>query len=138
MNSVTGLLGSLLGDTGGAFFWDAGTLAHRVYTGQGLKLLSLLDLSRLWSNPGGIGFGNLNLAGLLNPLASLPRNYLIWGDVAVWAANDEIIWGTNDEIIWGTNDRTRSSGARPSTIRAATKSSGARPATTRSSGARRC
>jgi hypothetical protein len=29
---------------------------------------------------------------------------VIWGDVAVWAANDEIIWGTNnDEIIWGTS-----------------------------------
>jgi hypothetical protein len=94
-----------LGDSGGAFFWDSGTLAHRVYTGSGLRLLSLLDLSRLWSNPGGTRFGDLNLAGLLNPLASLPRNYLIWGDVAVWAANDEIIWGTNDEIIWGTNDQ---------------------------------
>jgi serine protease AprX len=105
LNSVTGVLGGLLGDTGGAFFWDAGTLAHRVYTGQGLKLLSLLDLLQLWSNPSGVRFGNLNLAGLLNPLASLPRNYLIWGDVAVWAANDEIIWGTNDEIIWGTNDQ---------------------------------
>jgi hypothetical protein len=67
-------------------------------------LLSILDLSRLWSNPATAQFGDLNLAGLLNPLASLPRNYLIWGDVAVWAANDEIIWGTNDqdEIIWGT------------------------------------
>ena len=37
VNSVTGLLGSLLGDAGGAFFWDTGTLAHRVYTGQGLQ-----------------------------------------------------------------------------------------------------
>jgi serine protease AprX len=105
LNSVTGLLGSLLENTGGAFFWDAGTLAHRIYTGSGLRLLGLLDLSKLWSSPNGVKFGDLNLAGLLNPLASLPRNYLIWGDVAVWAANDEIIWGTNDEIIWGTNDQ---------------------------------
>ena len=104
VNSLTGLLGSVLGDAGGAFFWDTGTLAHRVYTGQGLNLLSLLDLSKLWSNPTGVKVGSLNLAGLLNPLATVPRNYLIWGDVAVWAANDEIIWGTNnDEIIWGTN-----------------------------------
>ena len=104
VNSVTGLLGSLLGDAGGAFFWDTGTLAHRVYTGQGLKLLSLLDLSKLWSNPAGVKVGDLNLAGLLNPLATVPRNYLIWGEVATWAAHDEIIWGTNDEIIWGNND----------------------------------
>jgi hypothetical protein len=70
-------------------------------------LLSLLDLSALWSNPGGIRFGDLNLAGLLNPLASVPPNYLLWGEVATWAANDEIIWGTNDEIIWGTTIRTQ-------------------------------
>jgi hypothetical protein len=104
VNSVTSLLGSLLGDAGGAFFWDTGTLAHRVYTGQGLKLLSLLDLSKLWSNPAAVKVGDLNLAGLLNPLATLPRNYLIWGEVATWAAHDEIIWGNNDEIIWGNND----------------------------------
>ena len=104
LNSVTGLLGVQLGPTGGAFYWDAGTLAHRIYNRRGLRLLSLLDLSRLWSNPVGVRFGDLNLAGLLNPLASLPGNRLIWGDVATWAANDEIIWGTNDEIIWGTND----------------------------------
>jgi serine protease AprX len=102
LNSVTGLLG--LNGPGGAFFWDAGTLAHRVYNRQGLRLLSLLDLSRLWSNPAGARFGDLNLAGLLNPLASIPGNDLLWGEVATWAANDEIIWGTNDEIIWGTND----------------------------------
>jgi serine protease AprX len=102
LSSVTGLLG--LNGPGGAFFWDAGSLAHRVYTRQGLRLLGLLDLSQLWSNPGGVRFGDLNLAGLLNPLASVPGNYLLWGEVATWAANDEIIWGTNDEIIWGTND----------------------------------
>jgi serine protease AprX len=104
LNSVTGLLGNLPGGSGGAFFWDEGTLAHRVYTGQGLRLLSILDLSRLWSNPAIVQSGDLNLAGLLNPLAALPRNQLIWGEVATWAANDEIIWGTNDqdEIIWGT------------------------------------
>jgi serine protease AprX len=104
LNSVTGLLGSLLGQSGGAFFWDEGTLAHRVYTGAGLRLLSILDLSRLWSNPAVTRIGDLNLAGLQNPLAILPRNHLIWGEVATWAQDDSIIWGTDDSIIWGTND----------------------------------
>jgi hypothetical protein len=104
VNALTSIVGGLLGGSGGAFYWDAGTMAHRVYEGSGIRLLSLLDLSRLWSNLGLVRFGDLNLAGLLNPLASLPPNYLLWGEVATWAANDEIIWGTNDEIIWGTND----------------------------------
>ena len=62
-----------MGDAGGAFFWDTGTLSHRVYTGQGLKLLSILDLSKLWSNPAGVKVGDLNLAGLLNPLVRRSR-----------------------------------------------------------------
>jgi hypothetical protein len=107
LNSVTTLLTGVLGRSGGAFYWDGGTLAHRLYEGRGLRLLSALDLSFLWSNPGGIRFGDLNLVGLLNPLASIPPNHLIWGEVATWAANDEIIWGTNDEIIWGTTIRTQ-------------------------------
>jgi serine protease AprX len=104
LGSLTSLLGGLLSPSSGAFFWDEGTMAHRVYEGSGLRLLGLLDLSELWSNPSLAKAGDLNLVGLLNPLASLPRNNLIWGEVATWAANDEIIWGTNDEIIWGTND----------------------------------
>jgi serine protease AprX len=108
LNSVTTLLSGALGSSGGAFYWDSGTLAHRLYEGQGMRLLSLLDLSILWSNLGAIRFGDLNLVGLLNPLASIPPNQLIWGEVATWAANDEIIWGTNDEIIWGTTIRSQS------------------------------
>lgn len=98
------LIGGLLTTSSGASFWDAGTLAHRAYTGVGVRLLSLLELPGVWSNPSLLKYGDLNLVGLLNPLAFMPRNDLIWGEVATWAANDEIIWGTNDEIIWGTND----------------------------------
>jgi serine protease AprX len=105
LNSLTtSLLGGVLVPSSGVSYWDSGTLAHRVYTGVGIRLLSLLDLSKIWGNPSLLQFGDLNLAGLLNPLASLPPNDLIWGEVASWAANDEIIWGTNDEIIWGTHD----------------------------------
>lgn len=103
-STINFLVGGLLSPPSGASFWDSGTLAHRVYEGSGLRLLSSLDLSRIWSDPTDLRYGDLNLAGLLNPLASLPRNELIWGEVAAWAARDEIIWGTNDEIIWGTND----------------------------------
>jgi subtilisin family serine protease len=106
LNSTLNLLvGGLLTPPSGVSFWDAGTLSHRVYTGDGLRLLSLLDLSRIWSNPSLLKYGDLNLAGLLNPLASVPANQLTWGEVAMWAERDEIIWGTggHDEIIWGTS-----------------------------------
>ena len=97
--SLTNLLvGGLLTTPSGASFWDAGTLAHRAYTGVGVRLLSLLELPGVWSNPSLLKYGDLNLVGLLNPLAFMPRNDLIWGEVATWAANDEIIWGTNDVL----------------------------------------
>jgi serine protease AprX len=97
------LIGSLVSPSG-ASFWDAGTLTARLYSGVGIRLLSALDLARVWSDPRLLRFGDLNLVGVLNPLAQVAPNPLIWGEVAAWAANDEIIWGTNDEIIWGTND----------------------------------
>jgi serine protease AprX len=103
------LAGPLLTGAGatpsGAAFWDAGTMAHRVYTREGIRLLSAMDLSAIWNNPTLLRYGDMNLAGLLNPLGFMPGNQLIWGEVAVWAAQDEIIWGTaRDEIIWGTQD----------------------------------
>jgi hypothetical protein len=59
----------------------------------------------VWSNPGLLRVGDLNLVGLLNPLAWAPANNLIWGEVAGWEQATHIIWGTsNDHIIWGTND----------------------------------
>ena len=64
----------------------------------------MLDLSRLWSNPAGVEVRRPEPGRPGEPAGSLPGNRLIWGQVATWAANDEIIWGTIDEIIWGTND----------------------------------
>jgi subtilisin family serine protease len=113
LSSLTStLLGGVLATPSGASFWDAGTLGDRVYKGLGIRLLSLLDLSRIWSNPSHLKYGDLNLAGLLNPLASMHRNRLLWGDtVMTYVANDDdqIIWGTSmsdgngDQIIWGTS-----------------------------------
>jgi serine protease AprX len=103
------LVGGLLTSSSGASFWDAGTLTSRVYDGVGIRLLSLLDLSRIWSNPALLNYGDLNLVGLLNPLRLVAPNPLIWGEVAGWTGSDAIIWGTQiydpqgEAIIWGTS-----------------------------------
>jgi serine protease AprX len=106
---ATSLLNTLIGGaataSSGASFWDEGTLSERLYDGIGTRLLSGLDLSRVWVNPGLLRVGDLNLVGLLNPLAFVPANNLIWGEVAQWEQGQHIIWGTsNDHIIWGTSD----------------------------------
>jgi hypothetical protein len=110
-NLLNTLVGGLLTPPSGASFWDSGSLAGRVHSGAGIRLLSLLDLSRIWSNVGLLKYGDLNLVGLLNPLRSLPGNQLLWGDeVMAWAQwrDEQIIWGTamwddnGDQIIWGT------------------------------------
>jgi serine protease AprX len=124
-NLLNTLVGGVLVPSSGASYWDTGALAGRLHSGAGLRLLSLLDLSRVWSNVSLLKFGDLNLVGLLNPLRSLPANQLIWGDevmawaqwrdeqiiwgTAMWDDNgDQIIWGTwgDDQIIWGTNTLT--------------------------------
>ena len=52
LNSVTGLLGRAVGDAGRRLLLGRrDAVAHRIYNAPGLRLLSLLDLSRLWSNP---------------------------------------------------------------------------------------
>jgi serine protease AprX len=106
---TTRLLGGLNGP-GGMSYWDAGTLSARLYDGVGLRLLSLLDLGRIWNNPSLLQFGDLNLAGPANLLGLVPANRLLWGEVADWTTEQHIIWGTSiyddngDHIIWGTSD----------------------------------
>jgi serine protease AprX len=105
---LSNLLGGLSGPSG-ATFWDAGTLSARLYDGAGVRLLGLLDLSRVWGNPSLLQFGDLNLAGPLNLLGTVPANRLIWGEVSDWTTEQHIIWGTDiyddngDHIIWGTS-----------------------------------
>jgi serine protease AprX len=110
------LIGSLTTQSSGAAFWDAGTLASRLYGGVGMRLLSLLELPLVWLNPASLNVGDLNLAGLNNPLSTMPPNPLIWGDVATWTGalddGDQVIWGTTiydssgQQVIWGTDDMT--------------------------------
>ncbi len=103
------LLGGLLTTPSGASFWDSGTLSGRLYAGRGIRLLSGLDLSSIWRNPGLLRVGDLNLVGLANPLRLIEPKQLMWGQVAAWSADDQIIWGTamednnGDQIIWGTS-----------------------------------
>src|SRR5262249_16832706 len=95
------------------------TLSHRLYTRQGFRLLSALDALLAWLNPSKLNYGDLNLLGLANPLASMDSSRLVWGPIAGYTrSQDAIIWGTSiddnrgdgsnwgtsdqDEIIWGT------------------------------------
>ena len=124
LTSLTGsLLGGVLTVPSGASFWDTGSLAANLYEGSGIRLLSALDLSKIWSNPAGLRFGELNLAGLFNPLQFKSPNSMMYGGLTRGMADDgdEIIWGSQirdeqgrevvwgsaddgDEIIWGSSD----------------------------------
>jgi serine protease AprX len=115
LSTVTNLIGGLTTTSSGAAFWDAGTLTNRIYGGIGMRLLSVLQLPLVWLNPSQLNVGDLNLAGLTNPLALTPKNPLLWGQVAAWANaqdGDQIIWGSQiynpsgQQIIWGSTDTT--------------------------------
>jgi len=102
-------VGGVLSNASGIVFWDAGSLAYRMYGGAGVRLLSLLELPGLWLNPGLLAVGDLNLIGLLNPLAQVPASRMLWGEVAGWTTNQQILWGTTiynpqgQQILWGTS-----------------------------------
>jgi serine protease AprX len=105
---TTTLLGGVVVPATGPIFFDAGTLSDRVYHRTGLRLLSVLDLTRALQQPSLLAVGDLNLLGLQNPLASLPANQLIWGQIAGWTGSQQILWGTTiynpqgQQILWGT------------------------------------
>jgi serine protease AprX len=111
-NTLTSTVGGLLSPSSGSAFWDTGTLSHRLYAGTGFRLLSPAYALLAWLNPSTLNYGDLNLLGLTNPLASMNGNQLVWGPIAGYTrSQDEIIWGTSiydgggDEIIWGTSDQ---------------------------------
>jgi len=113
--AASGLVGSLvntvvggLGITSsGASFWDKGTLSDRLYKGDGYRLLSLLDLPKIWLNPSLLHYGDLNLIGLTNPLARVGSCPLLWGVVSTWTTENQINWGDTvkdpqgQSIMWG-------------------------------------
>jgi hypothetical protein len=111
LTSITSLIGLDLSHSTGASFWDAGTMSSRLYAHTGIRLLGLLDLSRIWSNPSLLNLGDLNLIGSTNPLANLKPNPLMYGGLSRGMDDDDqIIWGTSvrddngQDVVWGTDD----------------------------------
>ena len=102
----------LLGTSSGAAYRDTGRMIDGIYDRSGINLLGLLDLGFLWQHAGEAEWGLLQLAGLSNPLAQTPANYIVWGTVADWSSSYYIVWGTaiqdpsGQYIVWGTNDYT--------------------------------
>jgi serine protease AprX len=106
---------SLLGTSSGAAFDDTGTLIGRVYDRTGVRLLGVLDLAALFGTADDAERGVLHLLGLSNPLASLPANHLVWGEVAGWTSSYYLVWGnaiqdpSGQYLVWGNTDYTGSS-----------------------------
>jgi subtilisin family serine protease len=106
---VNTLVGGLLTKPSGASFWDAGTLSNRLYGGRGIRLLSALEAPLVWLDPSLLHYGDLNLIGLTNPLASIEQKRLQYGRIAAYCDYDRILWGTpmqdstGQTILWGTS-----------------------------------
>jgi serine protease AprX len=104
------VIGGVVSPSSGASFWDAGTLSTRLYGGTGIRLLSVLEAPLVWLTPSLLKFGDLNLLGLTNPLASVVPKRLLYGEVAGWTSANTIMWGTTVQdpngqtIMWGTSD----------------------------------
>ena len=109
---VSGLVGGLLSPPSGAMYWDAGTLAPRLYAGTGIRLLSILQGPLAWLNSTLLHFGDLNLLGLGNPLASIQAKLLLYGEVGNWTNGQTIMWGSSitdpsgQTIMWGSSYTT--------------------------------
>jgi serine protease AprX len=109
---ATTLVGGVLSPSGGPVFWDSGNMMKRLYSGSGLRVLSLLEAPLAWLTAGYLHWGDLNVIGLTNPLASVGANEIMWGDVSRWTADQEIMWGDTiynpegQEIMWGDSSKS--------------------------------
>jgi serine protease AprX len=103
---------SVLGQGSGAAFSDDGSLTDRLNNRTGLRLLKILDLGWLFQSADHAEWGVLNLLGLSNPLAGLPVNRLVWGEVAGWSDSYVVVWGSRIEspsgqvVVWGSSEYT--------------------------------
>jgi hypothetical protein len=103
---------NVLGGSSGATFRDTGTMIERIYGNTGLRLLGLIDLSVLFVQADSAEPGVLNLLGLNNPIAQVPANHLVWGDVAGWTTNYHLVWGdsvdspSGQHLVWGDSEHT--------------------------------
>jgi serine protease AprX len=109
---LVGQVTGLLTRPSGAAYWDAGSMTNRLYQGAGIRLLSALEAPLVWLNTSLLNWGDLNLLGLSNPLASIPAKNLLYGQVANWTGSNQIFWGDqiNDpqgqQIFWGDANQT--------------------------------
>ena len=105
--SLLNTLDSLLGTSSGATFRDTGTMIDRIYDRTGVRLLGLIDLGVLFVQADSSEDGVLNLLGLNNPIANIPANHVVWGDVANWTTNYHVVWGdslqtpSGQHVVWG-------------------------------------
>jgi serine protease AprX len=113
---ISSLLNTVVGGLGvtssGASFWDAGTLSNRLYGGLGIRLIGTLEAPLVWLTPSLLKYGDLNLLGLLNPLASVAPKTLQYGQIGGWTSRSSILWGDTiydpqgQSILWGDADMT--------------------------------
>jgi hypothetical protein len=112
--SLLNTLDSVLGTSSGATFRDTGTMIERIYGHTGIRLLGLIDLSVLFVQADSAEPGVLNLLGLNNPIAQIPANHVVWGDVADWTGNYHVVWGdsmqspSGQHVVWGDMEHTDS------------------------------
>jgi hypothetical protein len=110
LSRVTTTVGGAQTTGSGISFWDIGTLAARLEAGIATRVLSAVDASMLWATPSLLTFGDLNVLGLSNPLASLLPKSLMYGEVAGWTSDPSIVWGTplydpqGAAILWGETE----------------------------------
>ena len=109
---VSTVVGGQLDQPGGVSFWDAGTIPNLMYSGSGIRLLSLLELPGILGDPTKLASGTLNLIGLRNPISLLVPGRVLYGDVSYQTASNHIVWGdTVDQqhIVWGDTGPTSGS-----------------------------
>jgi serine protease AprX len=110
LNALLTTVTNLLGGSSGATFRDSGTLIERIYDKTGIKLLGLLDLSILFQGADYAESGVLNLLGTSNPIAQIPANHVVWGDVAGWTSEYHVVWGdtiqspSGQHVVWGDSE----------------------------------
>ena len=101
------VIGGLPSPPSGVTYWDAGTMQNQMYAGSGIRMLSAPELPLVFVNPAQLAWGTLNLMVPQNPVALLPANQTIWGDVSLWTSGNYVIWGdtilnpTGNYVIWG-------------------------------------
>lgn len=106
------IVGGLVSPSGGAAFWDRGSMTERLYRGTGIRLLGVGDLVAALLYPQGLAWDTLHLVGPNNPIGQEAPNYVIWGDVSRWSESNYVIWGDQIQspegnyVIWGDTQMT--------------------------------